>query len=47
MKNKNKNKKNTTQYGEFIPSYYAWIGTDKQKDIANRLEKITKQKNKT
>lgn len=32
----------TTKYGEFIPSYFAWIGTNEQKDIVEKLEKITK-----
>lgn len=32
----------TTKYGEFIPSYFAWIDTNKQKDVVEKLEKITK-----
>ena len=32
----------TTKYGEFIPSYFAWMDTTKQKDIVEKLEKITK-----
>ena len=35
-------KKNVTKYGEFIPSYYAWIGLDEQKEIVELLENITK-----
>lgn len=36
-----------TKYGEFVTSYFAWIPTEKQKDIVQRLEKITiKIKNK-
>ncbi len=31
-----------TKYGEFIPSYFAWIGTKEQKDIVEKLENITK-----
>ncbi len=36
-----KRKKNQTKYGEFIPSYYAWIGLDEQKEVVERLEKIS------
>lgn len=34
-----------TRYGEFISSYFAWVGLDKQKEKVDRLEKIT-DKNK-
>ena len=30
-----------TRYGEFISSYFAWVGLDKQKEIVNRLENMT------
>ena len=33
----------TTQYGEFISSYFAWITLEQQKQTANRLEEITKE----
>ncbi len=33
----------TTKYGEFISSYFAWITLEQQKDIANKLENITKK----
>lgn len=33
----------TTKYGEFISSYFAWLSLDKQKDIVNRLEEATKK----
>ena len=33
----------TTQYGEFISSYFAWITLEKQKEIAKELENITKK----
>ena len=36
----------TTKYGEFVTSYFAWIPTEKQKDIVQRLEKITNKKSK-
>ena len=34
----------TTQYGEFISSYFAWIPLAKQKKRAKELEDITKKK---
>ena len=33
-----------TEYGEFISSYFAWVPLSEQKDIANKLENITKSK---
>lgn len=49
MKNKEKkvNKENvedTTKYGEFISSFFSWIGLDKQKKRAKELENMTKEK---
>ena len=41
-----KMKKNITKYGEFIPTYYEWIGLEKQKEVVERLEKISKKKEK-
>ena len=38
-----KPKKNVTQYGEFIPSFYAWIGMDEQRDIVEKLENTTQE----
>lgn len=35
-----------TEYGEFISSYFAWVGLKKQKENVERLEKITDNKNK-
>lgn len=35
-------KEDTTKYGEFIPSYFAWLTLEKQKEIANKLSEITK-----
>lgn len=32
----------TTKYGEFISSYFAWVSLPKQKENAKRLENITK-----
>ncbi len=36
-------KEDTTKYGEFIPSYFAWLTLEKQKEIANKLSDITKK----
>ena len=33
-----------TQYGEFVSSYFAWIPLPKQKERAEELEKMTKNK---
>lgn len=33
-----------TKYGEFISSYFAWVPLPEQKEIANKLENITKDK---
>ena len=44
---KNKNSESiedATQYGEFISSFFGWKTLAKQKDIANKLENITKDK---
>ena len=37
----------TTKYGEFISSYFAWVTLPEQKDKAKKLEDMTKtNKNK-
>ncbi len=33
----------TTKYGEFISSYFAWITLEKQKETAKELENVTKK----
>ncbi len=33
----------TTKYGEFISSYFAWLTLERQKEITEKLEKITKK----
>lgn len=33
----------TTKYGEFISSYFAWLGLNKQKTRADELNKMTKK----
>lgn len=35
-----------TKYGEFISSYFAWVSLPDQKRRVERLENITKKKNK-
>ena len=37
---------NTSKYGEFITSYFAWLPLTKQKDRAEELEKISKNSEK-
>ena len=32
----------TTKYGEFISSYFGWISLPKQKEIAKRMENMTR-----
>ena len=33
-----------TKYGEFISSFHHWVPLDEQKDIAERLDNVTKDK---
>ncbi|MCI9063418.1 MAG: hypothetical protein HFJ17_02280 [Clostridia bacterium] len=35
----------TTKYGEFISSYFAWLSLPEQKDKVEKLENITESKN--
>lgn len=45
-KSKNDNKENgedATKYGEFVSSYFGWITLDEQKQIAKKLDNITKK----
>ena len=47
INNKNHSKEcevgeDSTKYGEFISSYFAWVPLPKQKETTNRLENITK-----
>ena len=35
----------TTKYGEFISSYFAWVPLAKQKERAKDMENITKDRN--
>ena len=34
----------STKYGEFISSYFAWLSLEKQKEVTDRLEDATKKK---
>lgn len=34
----------TTKYGEFVSSYFAWLTLEKQKDKAKQMDKMTKKK---
>jgi len=36
-----RNDEDSTKYGEFISSYFAWKTLDEQKDIADKLADIT------
>ncbi|MGN1327832.1 MAG: hypothetical protein ACI4VQ_07150 [Clostridia bacterium] len=37
------NGEETTKYGEFISSYFAWLGLNKQKTRAEELNDMTKE----
>ena len=45
MSNQDK-KENTTKYGEEVCTEFAWLPLDKQKEKADRLDKITKTRKK-
>lgn len=45
-KTKKKYGEDTTKYGEFVCSNYHWLPPEKQKEQADRLENITKDKKK-
>lgn len=34
----------STKYGEFVSSYFAWLTLDGQKERANDLDKMTKKR---
>ena len=36
----------TTKYGEFISSYFAWVSLPEQKDKVEKLEDVTKKRKK-
>ena len=37
------NVEDTTKYGEFISSYFAWLTPDKQRKRAEEIDKMTKK----
>lgn len=39
-----KETEDTTKYGEFISSYFAWTTLERQKEIAKEMDKMTKGK---
>lgn len=43
MKEREENNEDFTKFGEFIPSYFAWLTLKQQKENAERLSKITKK----
>lgn len=44
VKNQIQEVEDTTKYGEFVSSYFAWLTLDKQKENAKEMEKMTKRK---
>ena len=34
----------STKYGEFVSSYFAWLTLDGQKERARKLDEVTKNK---
>ena len=36
----------TTQYGEFVSSYFAWVPLPEQKEKVEEMSKMTKKNNK-
>lgn len=44
-KKSNEDIEDTTKYGEFISSYFAWTTLEKQKQNAKEMDKMTKNKN--
>jgi hypothetical protein len=43
MEDKEKKPKNTTKYGEFVTSYFAWLPIEKQKEKAEEMNEMTKE----
>ncbi len=35
----------STKYGEFVSSYFAWLTLDGQKERAEKMDKMTKKQN--
>lgn len=45
MKNEDEEIEDTTKYGEFISSYFAWLTLDIQKQRTSKMEEMTNKKN--
>lgn len=45
MKKRNLKLSNTTKYGEFVCSSFAWLPLDKQKEKAEKFENLTQNNN--
>lgn len=43
MDEKKERGEDATKYGEFISSFFAWKTIDRQREIAKKLEDITKE----
>lgn len=41
----NEENEDVTEYGEFITSYFAWVGLEKQKEIVEKMQKMTDKEN--
>lgn len=46
MKKDDKEIEDSTKYGEFVSSYFAWLTLDGQKERAESLAEMTKEKRK-
>ena len=46
MEKDDKKKPNTTKFGEQVCSEFAWLPLDKQKENAEKFDKMTKDKKK-
>lgn len=42
-KRRKREAEDATKYGEFVCSYFNWISLDKQKEVAEELEDMTKE----
>ena len=42
-KRRKREAEDATKYGEFISSYFHWVGLDKQKEVVDELENMTKE----
>ena len=43
MQDQIENSEDTTKYGEFVSSYFAWIGLNRQKNRADELNEMTRK----